>query len=80
MTERRRQLRIKLFELKRLKELEIGREITQVEIATVAGISERAISSWMNDNITRYDKDTLEKLCHFFDCGINELLELKPDQ
>ncbi len=80
MTERRRQLRIKLFELKRLKELEIGREITQVEIATVAGISERAISSWMNDNITRYDKGTLEKLCHFFDCDINELLELQSDQ
>lgn len=62
-----------------LKGLELGRNLTNREIAQAVGVSEDAMSRWLQGEITRFDADVLSGLCAYFDCQVGDLLEYVPD-
>jgi putative transcriptional regulator len=64
-------------ELLALKECKEGRRITFREIARETGVHESTLSNWAKQ-VSRFDADTIEALCKFFECGIGDLLILVP--
>lgn len=40
-------------------------------------ISRGTISNLYHDKVKRYDSDTIEKLCDFFECDLSDLLVLE---
>lgn len=65
---------------KLLKGLELGRSLTNREIAEVIGVSTNALSRWFSGDVTRFDADVLDALCRYFDCRVGDLLEYVPDE
>ena len=44
------------------------------------GLARRTISTLYNDKATRIDFSTVEKLCHLFNCGVEQLFILNNDE
>ena len=51
--------------------------LTQKELAKVLSLGPNTVNKLYNNTFRRVDVETVEKLCHFFACDINELFELK---
>ena len=59
----------------------IARERTKVsEVANATGLSRTTLYKICNDQSTRIDFDTLDKLCKLFDVQVNDILEYVPDE
>jgi DNA-binding Xre family transcriptional regulator len=71
-------LKNRLFVLIRKREIELGRPVTQIELAEKLGFSEQLISRWVHNEVTRFDAEIVEKICAEFDCDLNDLLYLEP--
>lgn len=66
---------IKFDELTKKKAGELNKEqLSQAEIAAGSGISQSTISRWMSGKVDRTDFKTIEKLCTYFKCQVNDLL------
>lgn len=50
------------------------------KLAELAGMQRLQIKNYCNNNITRLDIDVLSRLCHVFNCKIEDLLEYVPSQ
>lgn len=56
----------------------MGKErYTIQDVHRLTGLSRVTISKLYNDTATRYDCETLEKICDLFKCEISELIELE---
>ena len=53
--------------------------ITQEEIAKAIGVTQGTMSAWVRGTVERMDRDTIANLCAYFQCRIEQLLELKDD-
>jgi putative transcriptional regulator len=51
--------------------------ISQAELAKTLSLGPNTVNKLFNNNFKRVDAETVEKLCHYFGCNINELFELK---
>ncbi len=51
---------------------------TAKDIFQKTGISENTLSNLRNNNTKRYDANTLDSLCKYFNCKISDLLEFEP--
>lgn len=51
---------------------------TAKDISQKTGLSENTLSNLRNNNTTRYDANTLDSLCKYFNCKISDLLEFEP--
>jgi DNA-binding Xre family transcriptional regulator len=71
-------LRFKLKERIADKEFKERRRISLVEVAETTGIGRITLSRMLNRG-TNVRSDTLEKLCAYFGCRIEELVEYIPD-
>lgn len=56
------------------------KRITITEVAKSTGMSASTISNIYNEKVKRLDFDTLEKLCEFFNCNIEDIIEYIPDK
>ncbi len=72
-------LRIKLKERIADKEFKEKRRISLIEVADTTGIGRITLSRMLNRG-TNVRSDTLDRLCNYFGCRIEELLEHIPDQ
>jgi len=72
-------LRFKLKERVAAKEFMEGRRISLSEVADTIGISRITLSRMLNRG-TNVRSDTLGRLCAYFDCRIEELVEYVPDE
>lgn len=71
-------LRFKLKECIADKEFKEGRRISQAEVADTTGIGRITLSRMLHRGaIVR--SDTLDRLCAYFDCRIEDLVEYIPD-
>ena len=68
-----RNLKLRVDELIKEKENKIGRPLKQIDISIESGVPQGTLSRYVNNNVNRYDKDVLEKLCDYFDCDLNTL-------
>lgn len=68
----------KLVKLVGQKEGELGRRLTQQEIAEMTGINAHTISRWMRgEPMARVEGVVLLPLMEFFDCTPNDLFDVK---
>ncbi len=56
------------------------KRITITEVAKSTGMSASTISNLYNEKVKRLDFDTLEKLCEFFNCNIQDIIEYIPNK
>jgi len=62
------------------KESRDGRRYTYDDIYQATGIGPGTLSSYAKGSVTRFDQETLIKLCDFLECDLAELIEYPPDQ
>ena len=72
-------LRFKIKELLARKEFEEGRRITLTEVAERAGIHRMTLSKIINQKGYSTVTDNLDKLCDYFECRIEDLVEYIPN-
>lgn len=56
-----------------------GRRITINEIATATGLNRMTLSKILNQKGYGTGTDTIDKLCAYFGCQVEELMEHLPD-
>jgi len=71
-------LRFKIKEMIARKEFDEGRRITIAEVAEAAGIHRMTLSKLINQKGYNAGTDTLDRLCSYFQCKIEELVEHIP--
>lgn len=67
-------LRFKLKERIAAKEFKEGRRISLIEVAEATGIGRITLSRMLNRG-TNVRSDTLDKLCAYFSCRVEDLVE-----
>lgn len=72
-------LRYKLKELTAEKEFRERRRVTIQEIAEATGITRNTLSKMLNQPGASVRSENLDRLCGFFNCRIDELVEYIPD-
>lgn len=73
-------IRSKLKRLRLNKEESEGRKLTYEVISSETGLSKGVLVRLMNSEFERVEVPTLNSLCHYFACGIGDLLEYVPDE
>jgi putative transcriptional regulator len=73
-------LRFRLKELIAEKEFHENRVVTLVEIAQVTGIHRMTLSKLANHRGYNPSADVLDRLCSYFQCRIEQLVEHIPEQ
>lgn len=58
-----------------IKNLRLAYKLSQVELAQKLNVSKQTVSNWENNNIMP-SIDMLKKICHFFSCSADYILEM----
>lgn len=70
---------IAIKEMMKAKAAARGRKVTINELANATGISRMTLTRMMNDKSYNKVAEQLDKLCHFFECDIHELVKYVPE-
>lgn len=73
-------IRFLINELLSDKQFKEGRRITLVEVSEATGINRMTLSKMINHKGYSAVTDNLDKLCRFFNCKIEDLVEYIPDE
>ncbi|MDP2153591.1 MAG: helix-turn-helix transcriptional regulator [Methylotenera sp.] len=73
-------IRFLINELLSEKQFKEGRRITLIEVSEATGINRMTLSKMINHKNYSTVTDNLDKLCTFFECKIEDLIEYIPDQ
>ncbi len=68
-------LRYRIKELIAEKEFRERRRVTVQEIAAATGITRNTLSKMINQHGTNVRSDNFDRLCAYFDCRIEQLVE-----
>ena len=71
---KQRKVRNRLLELMQERERKIGRRLKQHDIAEFVGVSDHTIINWIRNDVTKFDGQTIEGLCDYFNCELSDLL------
>jgi DNA-binding Xre family transcriptional regulator len=72
-------IRFKLAEMIEKKQFAEGRRLTINEIAAATGLNRMTLSKILNQKGYGTGTDTIDKLCAFFECPVQDLIEHLPD-
>jgi putative transcriptional regulator len=76
----RSRVKILLYQRNRPR-IEAGeRPLTLHDVAIATGIAYAALRKLANNQSTRIDLQTIDRLCSYFGAGVGEILEHIPDQ
>lgn len=56
------------------------RTVTITEVAAETGIARRVLSSLANEHGYNTGTDNISKLCQFFSCSVEEVMQFVPDE
>lgn len=73
-------IRFRLGEQLEKKQFRDSRRLTMQEVADATGINRSTLSKILNQKGYATSTDILERLCAYFDCKIEDLVEFVPDQ
>jgi DNA-binding Xre family transcriptional regulator len=59
------------------KERQLGRRITQKEVAEAIEVSQHTIASWLRNDLNKFEAHIIERLCDYFQCELGDLLVLE---
>lgn len=71
-------IRFKLGEQMEKKQFLEGRRITIQEVATATGVNRMTLSKILNQRGYSTGTEIVDKLCEYFNCRVEELLEYTP--
>ena len=73
-------LRFRLKQLIAEREFRERRRITVQEVAAATGITRNTLSKMLNQHGISVRTDSLDRLCAYFGCRIEELVEYVPEE
>ncbi|MEO8388012.1 helix-turn-helix transcriptional regulator [Polaromonas sp.] len=68
-------IRFKLGEMIEKKQFTEGRRVTVNEIAAATGLNRMTLSKILNQKGYGTGTDTVDRLCQYFDCKVEDLME-----
>lgn len=72
-------IRFKLAELMEKKQFELGRRVTVGEVAAATGLNRMTLSKILNQKGYSTATDTVDRLCAYFDCRVEDFMEFVPE-
>lgn len=72
-------IRFKLGEMMEKKQFAEGRRVTINEIAIATGLNRMTLSKILNLKGYGAGTDTIDRLCEYFSCEVQDLMERLPD-
>ncbi|MFS2033419.1 helix-turn-helix domain-containing protein [Polaromonas sp. CT11-55] len=72
-------IRFKLGEMIEKKQFAEGRRVTINEIATATGLNRMTLSKILNSKGYGTGTETIDKLCQYFNCRVEDLMEHLPE-
>jgi putative transcriptional regulator len=73
-------IRFKLGEMIEKKQFADGRRISISEIATATGLNRMTLSKILNQKGYGTGTETIDRLCSYFACKVEDLIEHLPDE
>jgi len=73
-------IRFKLGELIEKMQFTQGRRVTINEIAASTGLNRMTLSKILNQKGYGTGTDTVDRLCQYFDCKVEDVMEHLPDE
>jgi putative transcriptional regulator len=73
-------IRFKLGEMIEKKQFADGRRISISEIATATGLNRMTLSKILNQKGYGTGTETIDRLCSYFACRVEDLMEHIPDE
>lgn len=73
-------IRFKLGDLIEKKQFAEGRRVTINEIATATGLNRMTLSKILNHKGYSTGTETVDRLCQYFDCKVEDLIEHLPER
>lgn len=73
-------IRYKLKELIARWEFQHGRRLQVMDLAKATGVHRMTLSKILNHRGCNTVTDNLDRLCRFFDCRVEDLIEYVPDE
>lgn len=73
-------IRFKLGEMIEKKQFAEGRRVTINEIATATGLNRMTLSKILNQKGYGTGTETIDRLCEYFNCDVQDLMERLPDE
>jgi DNA-binding Xre family transcriptional regulator len=73
-------IRFKLGEMIEKKQFAEGRRVTISEIAMSTGLNRMTLSKILNQKGYGTGTDTIDRLCEYFNCELQDLMEHLPDE
>jgi len=71
-------IRFKLGEMIEKRQFSEGRRLTINEIATATGLNRMTLSKILNQRGYGTGTETIDRLCQFFDCKVEDLMQFIP--
>ena len=72
-------IRFKLGEMMEKKQFIDGRRVSISEVASATGLNRMTLSKILNQKGYGTGTDTIDRLCHFFGCKVEDLMEHLPE-
>jgi DNA-binding Xre family transcriptional regulator len=72
-------IRFKLGEMIEKKQFAEGRRVTINEIATATGLNRMTLSKILNQKGYGTGTETVDRLCEYFNCQVQDLMEHLPE-
>lgn len=72
-------IRFKLGEMIEKKQFAEGRRVTINEIATATGLNRMTLSKILNQKGYGTGTETVDRLCEYFSCQVQDLMEHVPE-
>lgn len=71
---KKRILRNHLLELIQERERKINRRVKLKDLAEFVGITNHTVTSWIRNDVRKYEAHIIEGFCDYFGCDISDLL------
>ncbi len=72
-------IRFKLAELMEKRQFQQSRRITIQEVAEASGVNRMTLSKILNHKGYSAGSDIIDRLCKYFDCKVEDIMEYVPD-
>jgi DNA-binding Xre family transcriptional regulator len=70
----KRVLRNRLLSLIQDRERIINRRVKSKDLAEFVGVKNHTITSWVRNDVRKYEAHIIEGICDYFDCDVADLL------
>ncbi len=74
---KKRVLRNRLLALIQAREQKIGRRVKLKDLAEFVGVTYHTVTSWIRNDVRKYEAHIIEGFCDYFDCDVGDLLYIE---